>query len=178
MSHVTITEWRSLDTLSVLPWSSEDFRFLIAGFDRIVPTTSFTVARNFGSSTVLVELCTSTSSVCGSTCGNAFLRIWSPLWDWPTLLSSVLRVLVPTCMPMAIARTTNASQPKTAVFQWLALQRPMRAAMLFERFRGDIWTLLLRLGMSPRSQRDVEAGMRLAGLFRAENRTRRGGNGA
>ena len=48
--------------------------------------------------------------------------------------------LVPTKLPMKSAATTNASQPKTAVFQWLALQRPMRAAMLFERFRGDIWT--------------------------------------
>jgi hypothetical protein len=45
---------------------------------------------------------------------------------------------VPTMLPMRRAATTNASQPKTAVFQWLALQRPMRAAMLFERFRGDI----------------------------------------
>src|SRR5438270_571862 len=46
--------------------------------------------------------------------------------------------LVPTCIPIATDATTNASQPKTAVFQWLALQRPMRAAMLFERFKGDI----------------------------------------
>ena len=42
------------------------------------------------------------------------------------------------CVAMPNATTTNASQPKTAVFQWLALQRPMRAAMLFECFRGDI----------------------------------------
>ena len=60
---------------------------------------------------------------------------------------------------------TNASQPNTAVFQWLALQRSMRAAMLFERFRGDIWTWLLRLGVSSHSQRGVGAEMRLAGLF-------------
>src|SRR6476659_6104197 len=45
---------------------------------------------------------------------------------------------VPTTPPMASEATTNASQPKTAVFQWLALQRPMRAAMLFDCFRGDI----------------------------------------
>src|SRR3954466_5578253 len=51
---------------------------------------------------------------------------------------------VPTFMPIASDAMTNASQPKTAVFQWLALQRPMRAAMLFERFMGDIWRLLLR----------------------------------
>src|SRR6476661_3042006 len=73
---------------------------------------------------------------------------------------------VPTCMPIASDAITNASQPNTAVFQWLALQRPMRAAMLFERFRGDIWTWLLRLGLvSSHSQRRVGAEMRLAGLF-------------
>src|SRR5689334_2751501 len=48
---------------------------------------------------------------------------------------------------MTNAAMTNASQPKVAVFQWLALQRPIRAAMLFERFRGDIsgspWKLSL-----------------------------------
>src|SRR6187431_3332444 len=73
---------------------------------------------------------------------------------------------VPTKVPTKIATMTKASQPKTAVFQWLALQRPMRAAMLFERFRGDIWPWLLRLGMvSSHSQRRVGAEMRLAGLF-------------
>ena len=38
-------------------------------------------------------------------------------------------------MPVALsakATKTNASQPKVAVFQWLALQRPIRAAMFFE----------------------------------------------
>jgi len=43
---------------------------------------------------------------------------------------------------------TNASQPKTAVFQWLALQRPMRAAMLFERFRGDMVGSAPSLGLT------------------------------
>src|SRR5439155_22106442 len=45
-------------------------------------------------------------------------------------------------LPSAKATTTNASQPKTAVFQWSALQRPMRAARLFERLSGDIRDLL------------------------------------
>ena len=44
---------------------------------------------------------------------------------------------MPTALPITKDATTNASQPKTAVFQWLALQRPMRAAKLFECFRGD-----------------------------------------
>jgi hypothetical protein len=33
---------------------------------------------------------------------------------------------------------TNASQPKTAVFQWFALQRPIRAARLLLCFKGDM----------------------------------------
>ena len=33
---------------------------------------------------------------------------------------------------------TKASQPNMAVFQWLALQRPIRAAKFFECFRGDM----------------------------------------
>jgi hypothetical protein len=33
-------------------------------------------------------------------------------------------------MPSAKATTTNASQPNVAVFQWSALQRPIRAARL------------------------------------------------
>src|SRR5439155_21534575 len=93
------------------------------------------------------------------------LRIWSALCAWPTFASAVSMFFVPTKLPRNTAATTNASQPKPAVFQWLALQRPMRAAMLFERFRGDIWTQLLRLGVSPRSQGDVGAEMRLPGLF-------------
>src|ERR1700750_1937960 len=52
---------------------------------------------------------------------------------------------MPTLLPIMKARATNASQPKTAVFQWLALQRPMRAAMLLERLRGDIAVQLLRV---------------------------------
>src|SRR5438874_5753291 len=54
---------------------------------------------------------------------------------------------VPTCMPIANAATTNASQLNTAVFQWLALQRPMRAARLYERVEGDMAFLLLFLSM-------------------------------
>src|SRR5436190_13603775 len=42
------------------------------------------------------------------------------------------------------AATRNTSQPKTALFQWLALQRPIRAARLFELLRGDIVVCSLR----------------------------------
>ena len=46
----------------------------------------------------------------------------------PGVFGSML--FVPTMPPSAKATTTKASQPKVAVFQWLALQRPMRAARL------------------------------------------------
>src|SRR6266545_1898128 len=86
-----------------------------------------------------------TISVCGSACGKPSLRIWFALCDWPVVASSMSRFLVPTTAPRANAAMTNASQPKTAVFQWLALQRPIRAAMLFERLSGDMSGLLLRV---------------------------------
>ena len=45
-------------------------------------------------------------------------------------------LFVPTMPPSAKATTTKASQPNVAVFQWAALQRPMRAARLRLRLRG------------------------------------------
>ena len=51
---------------------------------------------------------------------------------------------------------TKASQPKTAVFQWLALQRPIRAAMLFDCFRGDIGACLF--GVDCVTLRDSQRG--------------------
>src|SRR3954468_151972 len=47
-------------------------------------------------------------------------------------------VFVPTMLPIANAATTNASQPNVAVFQWDALQRPIRAARCFDVPRGVI----------------------------------------
>src|SRR5947209_4178225 len=87
--------------------------------------------------------------------------------DSPLPLFSWMRVFVPRTPPMAAAAMTNASQPKVAVFQWLALQRPIRAAMLFERFRGDIANLLgsrslLHLG---HSRRRASSGMWPAGVW-------------
>jgi hypothetical protein len=40
--------------------------------------------------------------------------------------------------PAPKAMTTNASQPKTAVFQCLALHRPMRAARFSDCFEEEI----------------------------------------
>ncbi len=68
-----------------------------------------------------------------SDCSSIFVEkpsstIRSALAASPTLLSDSSMFLVPTAMPMANDATTKASQPITAVFQWLALQRPIRAA--------------------------------------------------
>src|SRR5919198_4887813 len=73
--------------------------------------------------------------------------------------------LVVTCVLTPNASTTNTSQPKTAVFQWLALQRPMRAAMLFERLRGDIAFRLLRWLTQRQSHRSRLCEMRPTGVF-------------
>ena len=128
--------WPSAETWSACAGSSGERRFLIAanGFTGVHDVV--TAARNAGSSTVSVVLWTSTISVCGSACEAGLLRIWSARWAWPTFASCWSICFVPTRLPTASAATTNASQPKTAVFQWLALQRPMRAAMLFDCFRG------------------------------------------
>src|SRR5262245_15419507 len=49
-------------------------------------------------------------------------------------------------LPSITAAITKASHPKVAVFQWLALHRPIRAAMLVERLRGDNLGLLVKGG--------------------------------
>ena len=119
--------------------------FFTDGNGRTAPTAWRTTARNAGSPARSFELWMTTNSVWGSGRNPACFRIRSARCDSPTFASSLFSCFVPTCMPTANDTITNASQPKTAVFQWLALQRPMRAAMLFERFRGDISDELLRL---------------------------------
>src|SRR3954447_14735300 len=52
----------------------------------------------------------------------------------PALVGSAC--LVPTWLPTANASSTSASQPKVAVFQCAALQRPTRAATLGRRCAG------------------------------------------
>src|SRR6266540_138374 len=111
-----------------------------------------------------------TISVCGSACGKPSFRIWLALCDWPVVASSISRFFVPTTMPMANAATTNASQPKTAVFQWLALQRPIRAAMLFERLSGDMsgcsfaWLCVYGICRSAHAGEEVDAVVRRVGV--------------
>src|SRR5690242_6893629 len=103
-----------------------------------------------------------TNSPCSSTLvEKPSLMILSARAASPTLESVVLRKLVPTAVPIANDATTKASQAKTAVFQWLALQRPIRAAMLLECLSGDIWDLLF-LGLvvlpDPRPARSPPVG--------------------
>src|SRR5579884_331341 len=80
----------------------------------------------------------STISVCGSDWSPAARSRWSACRAWPVFVSCMSSCLVPTICPTTRAAATNASQPKTAVFQWLALQRPIRAARLFDCFKGDM----------------------------------------
>src|SRR5436190_3996316 len=70
--------------------------------------------------------------------------------------------------PIPKVTTTRASQPNVAVFQWSALQRPMRAARLRGRLMisvlADIWFLLsvgrLSGGVGERVVEGVEGAVR------------------
>jgi hypothetical protein len=99
-----------------------------------------TTASNAGSSALSFVDWMKTISPCSSSfVGKPASTIRSAVLASPTLLSPSSKNVVFT-MPLALsakAMKTNASQPKVAVFQWLALHRPMRAAMLVERLRGD-----------------------------------------
>src|SRR3954454_4624556 len=95
-------------------------------------------ARKAGSVALSSWLWMTTNSVCGSDLKPDCFRICSARCDSPTLASSFASCFVPTCIPTTSEARTKASQPKTAVFQWFALHRPMRAAMLLERMRGDM----------------------------------------
>src|SRR5690349_17778645 len=67
--------------------------------------------------------------------------------DSPTAASACLISVVVTFMETNTETATRASHPKTAVFQWLALQRPMRAAMFLDCCKGDISFLLSAQGL-------------------------------
>ena len=94
----------------------------------IAATTSWTAARNSGSLVRRVELWTRMLSPAG--CGNPASRILSMRPDSPGPGASASSVFMPTMPPIPNETTTKASQPNVAVFQCVALQRPMRAAML------------------------------------------------
>src|SRR5262245_14985789 len=142
--------------------------FLTVANGFTVETTSFTTARNSGSPAVWVLLWTRTISVCGSDWKPASRRIVSARWAWPTLELFWSICLVPIAWPIITAAITKASQPNTAVFQWLALHRPIRAAMLLDFFRGDMARLSLLCGFrllpSAASQRRPVEAMGQAGV--------------
>src|SRR4051794_3428543 len=98
--------------------------------------TSVIAARNAGSSTVRLVLCMNTSPPCG--CLKWSARTAETCPDSPTPACCWSSCLVPTTFPMRNATATNANQPKIAVFLWLALQRPMRAAKPFVSLSADI----------------------------------------
>ena len=91
-------------------------------------TASWTTARNPGESASFALLEIRTASL--STCGKASCTSLAAVPESRTPASSCVSCFVPTLPPIMNARTTNASQPTIAVFQWRALQRPARAARL------------------------------------------------
>ena len=82
------------------------------------------------------RLWTRTFSAAG--CLNPASRMRSIRPDWPGPEVFVSMFFVPTMPPRPKATTTRKSQPKVAVFQWFALQRPIRAARLRCGLLGDI----------------------------------------
>src|SRR5262245_34260500 len=90
--------------------------------------TSFTAASNAGVPAVAVRLCINTFSAAGRLKPSCRIRSIRPDSPGPVVFGS--GVFVPTMPPSPKATTTRSSQPKVAVFQWFALQRPMRAARL------------------------------------------------
>ena len=145
MSKSISTAWRSPAILGACTFRTT------ATFDRRA-TTSLTAAANAGVPACSERFWIRTLSPAG--CLKPASRILSIRPDSPGPLAFGSICFVPTWPPMPKATTTSASQPKVAVFQWEALQRPMRAARL--RF----WCVL--------------RGMTIL-LSAARRRTRRGG---
>src|SRR3954447_3573289 len=99
------------------------------------------VALNAGSAAVRLALWIRIFSSIGVLNSLSAMRATLPDSPGPLVVES--SALVPRTPPIANAATTNASQPNVAVFQWLADQRPMRAAMCLDLARDDICVGLL-----------------------------------
>ena len=131
-----MTAWPSFEIWPVCgPSSGGARRSCTFGYCPSVRWTSATAARKAGSATVRVLDWTSTISLCAavlspfaSIVNPALLMMRSAVRDSPTFASFWLICLTPTWLPTYIAPTTNTSQPISAVFQWVALQWPTRAA--------------------------------------------------
>src|SRR5580765_8532676 len=121
MSKSISTAWRSPAIFGA--WTLRT----TATFDRRATTSSIAAAK------AGVPVCSErfwirTLSPAG--CLKPASRILSIRPDSPGPLAFGSICFVPIWPPRAKATTTRASQPKVAVFQWAALQRPMRAARL------------------------------------------------
>src|SRR3954463_1899940 len=138
-----MTEWPSFEIWFAWLGARGEWIFETCGKRSMVRVISVITARKAGSWASSFLFWTKTISPISSTLtSNPSLMILSALAASPTFESEVSRYLVPIAVPIANDATTNASQPNTAVFQWFALQRPIRAAKLFECFSGDIRDLL------------------------------------
>ena len=156
MSNPTSAECRSFETWSPLPGASGERTFRTSASRETRATTSFTAASKAGVPAVAVRLWTSTFSAAGRL--NPSCRILSIRPDSPGPEVFGFGFFVPTAPPIPKATTTRASQPNVAVFQWLALQRPIRAA----RLRGRL--VAVAVGRHLRSfQRRGGRGSRAAG---------------
>jgi hypothetical protein len=120
MSKVTSAECRSAE-------SCGSPTFVTAGSADTRRATSSTAASKTGLPALSVELCTSTLSL--SALSKFSSRISAMRPDSPGASPSP-SCFVPTAPPSTTAITTNAIQPKVAVFQCAALHRPARAARL------------------------------------------------
>src|SRR5215212_2881950 len=155
MLKFTSAAWPSSET--ALSPRSGDFTFSTYRIFARRPATSATAALKAASLTVSSSLWTSTTSSCGRS--PASWSATSALWDSPLKLSTSEMDFDPSAVPIASARTANASQPQKAFFRCLLLHRAMRAARLCEDRCESIGVLSDYVGRSRRAWPD--AGNRL-----------------
>src|SRR5262245_41221229 len=129
MWKLTIAEWRSGEIWSALPRSSGLSIPVTTGIADSRRTTSAVAAVNVGLDAVCERLWMRTVSLARVWTSRS--TIFSIRPDSPGEVVFGLSCFVPTAPPMTTAAMTKAIQPKVAVFQCEALQRPARAA----RFR-------------------------------------------
>ena len=151
MSKSISTAWRSPAIFGACTFRTT------ATFDRRA-TTSSTAAAKAGVPVCSERFWIRTLSPAG--CLKPASRILSIRPDSPGPLAFGSTFFIPIWSPRAKATTTSASQPKVAVFQWAALQRPMRAATLW------FWCLLrgMTILLSAARRRTRRGGRRRRGL--------------
>jgi hypothetical protein len=137
-SNCTSAAWPSAETRLAPSSSSGERTFDTPSLPARAAVTSATTARKAGSEAFADSLSTKTLSSAESRNAPASMICWARP-DSPIPSSSWSSFCMPTAPPMTAAATMKASQPKIAVLRWPALQRPMRAAMVLERFKGVIW---------------------------------------